>query len=81
MADHYATDYALQQTLEICFADQQANITMCLHVLKNVLYDIYIVCLDDDRSVASCQQTCCKLIVKACYQVIHRFAASGFNKL
>lgn len=77
MTNRYATDYALQQTLEICFADQQANITMCLHVLKYVLYEICIACLDDDRP----QQTCCTLIVKACYPVIHRFAASGFNKL
>ena len=52
---------------------QSLNVFACL--------EICIGCLDDDRSVASCQQTCCKLIVKACYPVIHMFAASGFNKL
>ena len=33
--------------------------------------------LVDDKSVASCQQTCCKVIVKTCY---HGLATNCFNK-
>ena len=29
--------------------------------------DQYIEFTDDDKSVASCQQTCCKLIVQTCH--------------
>ena len=43
----------LQQT---CY--QQADIRMRSHDLRQLV---------DDKSVASCQQTCCKLIVKTCY--------------
>ena len=43
----------LQQT---CY--QQSDIRMRSHVLRQLV---------DDKSVASCQQTCCKLIVKTCY--------------
>ena len=48
---------------------QQADIRMRLHGLWQLI---------DDKSVASCQPICCKLIVKL---VIHRLAASCFNKL
>ena len=34
--------------------------------------------LHDDMSVTSCQQTCCKLIVKTCF---HSLSASCFSKL
>ena len=54
----------LQQT---CF--QQADIRMRLHGLRQLV---------DDKSVASCEQTCCKLLSKL---VIHRLAASCFNKV
>ena len=37
---------------------QQADIRMRSHALRQLV---------DDKSVASCQQTCCKLIVKTCY--------------
>ena len=37
---------------------QQADIRMRSHGLRLLV---------DDKSVASCQQTCCKLIVKTCY--------------
>ena len=37
---------------------QQADIRMRSHGLRQLI---------DDKSVASCQQTCCKLTVKACY--------------
>ena len=43
----------LQQT---CY--QQADIRMRSHGLRQLV---------DVKSVASCQQTCCKLIVKTCY--------------
>ena len=43
----------LQQTFY-----QQADIRMRSHGLRQLV---------DDKSVASCQQTCCKLIVKTCY--------------
>ena len=46
-------DGILQQTC--C---QEADIKMCSHGLRQLV---------DDKSVASCQQTCCKLIVKTCY--------------
>ena len=38
---------------------QKADIRMRSHGLRQLV---------DDKSVASCQQTCCKLIVKTCYQ-------------
>ena len=41
---------------EICH--QQADIRMRSHGLRDIF---------DVKSVASCQQTCCKLIVKTCY--------------
>ena len=44
----------LQQT-----SYQQADITMRSHGLRQLV---------DDKSVESCQQSCCKLIVKTCYQ-------------
>ena len=37
---------------------QQADIRMRSHGLRQLV---------DDKSVASCQETCCKLIVKTCY--------------
>ena len=37
---------------------QQADIRMCLHDLGQPV---------DNKSVARCQQTCCKLIAKTCY--------------
>ena len=37
---------------------QQADIRMRSHGLRQLV---------DDKPVASCQQTCCKLIVKTCY--------------
>ena len=37
---------------------QQADIRMRSHGLRQLV---------DDKSVASCQQTCCKLIAKTCY--------------
>ena len=37
---------------------QQANIRMRSHGLRQLV---------DDKSVARCQQACCKLIVKTCY--------------
>ena len=43
----------LQQTCH-----QQADIRMRSHCLRQLV---------DDKSVASCQQICCKLIVKTCY--------------
>ena len=43
----------LQQT---CY--RQAHIRMCSHGLRQLV---------DDKSVACCQQTCCKLVVKTCY--------------
>ena len=41
---------------QICY--QQADIRMRSHGLRQLV---------DDKSVASCQQTCCKLILKTCY--------------
>ena len=38
---------------------QQADIRMRSHGLRQLV---------DDKSVANCQQTCCKLIVQTCYQ-------------
>ena len=40
---------------------QQADIKMRSHGLPQLL-------LHDDKPVASCQQTCCELIVQTCYQ-------------
>ena len=50
---------------------QQADIRMRSHGLRQLV---------DDKSVASCQQTCCKYILQTFYQQT-RFAASCFNKL
>ena len=41
----------------IC-SSNEANIRMRSHGLRQLV---------DDKSIASCQQTCCKLIVKTCY--------------
>ena len=38
---------------------QQVDIRIRSHGLRQLV---------DDKSVASCQQTCCKLIVQTCYQ-------------
>ena len=65
---------------------QQADIRMRSHGLRQLV---------DDKSVASCEQACCKLILKtfypqACYKLFQQVAASlqmtscnkpGFNKL
>ena len=65
----------LQQT---CY--QQADIRMRSHGLGQLV---------DDKSVASCQQTCCKLIVKTCYpqaccklfqQVVTSLQMTSYNK-
>ena len=60
---------------------QQADIRMRSHGLRQLV---------DDKSVASCQQNCCKLIVKTCYpqaccklfqQVITSLQMTSCNKL
>ena len=38
---------------------QQADIRMCSHGLRQLV---------DDKSVANCRRTCCKLIVQPCYE-------------
>ena len=48
--------YSIQTLQQTCY--QQADIRMHLHDLRQLV---------GVKSVASCQQTCCKLIVKTCY--------------
>ena len=48
---------------------QQADIRMRSHGLRQLV---------DDKPVASCQQTCCKLIVKTCY---HRACCKLFQQV
>ena len=60
---------------------QQADIRIRSHGFRQLVYD---------KSVASCQQTCCKLIVKTCYpqaccklfqQVLANLQMTSYNKL
>ena len=57
----YYLTYCITQLTPCNRLDQQANIRMCLHGLL-----LFV----DNKSVAICQQTCCKLIV------INRLAAT-----
>ena len=59
---------------------QQADIRMRLHGLRQLV---------DDKSVASCQQTCCKLMVQTCYaqaccksfqQILTSLQVASWNK-
>ena len=79
----YAAKNAQNATSLLTFCNnllQQADIRMCLHGLRQLV---------DDKSVASCQQTCCKLIVKTCYpqaccklfqQVVTSLQMTSYNK-
>ena len=49
----------------------QSLLTSCNNLLQQVnirMYSRGLRSLVDDKSVASCQQTCCKLMVQTCYQ-------------
>ena len=57
-----AKTHKLKKTNLLTFCNnllQQAEIQMRSHGLRQLV---------DEKSVASCQQTCCKLIVQTCYQ-------------
>ena len=54
-------------------SQKRASCNKSVYILEKICYQL-VMCshslrqLAEDKSVASCQQTCCKLIDKACYQ-------------
>ena len=71
----YSTQQKTRKLEQVCFdilqqtCYQQVDIRMRRHGLRQLV---------DDKSIASCQQTCCKLIVKTCSpQACYKFVSAN----